>query len=75
MTTDERIDALADEMRAGFKAMERRFDHLETKVDDLAHLVQSMASASGHSQRFDTIEERLDQISGSRPRTAARQSS
>ena len=43
---------------ARFGAMDARFARLEKKIDDLAEVVQNLAT--GTPARFDAIERRLD---------------
>ncbi|MDD9986763.1 MAG: hypothetical protein OXQ31_10865 [Spirochaetaceae bacterium] len=51
---NERLGSV--EKRLG--SVEKRLGSVEQKVDDLAAVVQGMAT--GHAKRFDAIEKRLD---------------
>ena len=48
------VDRVADAVE---KRLEPRFTSIERKLDDLADLVQAMAT--GHAQRFNALEQRL----------------
>ncbi len=47
-------------------SVEQRLGSVEQKVDDLAAVVQGMAT--GHAERFDAIEKRLDELDPPTPR-------
>ena len=60
--TAAEIDLIArkvgEQLQPRFTAIDERFDRMEKKIDDLADVVQGMAT--GHAKRFDAIERRLD---------------
>jgi hypothetical protein len=69
LSTDDRIDMLAEQVTA----TNDRLDNLQGGIADLARRIDSLTDlvqgmVTGHTQRFDSIERRLEKMEMERVR-------